>query len=110
MSLFFLYNPKFYDPGSVFDAIHPDALKKKKLQREEVHTEELKEEFQKLIEVKPKAEAARRSILETPQGSEERLDLIRQYLDIVNQEAQIARALIEMEEEELALILLLLEK
>ena len=108
MTYFYLYNPKFYDPGSVVREYYPslDPIKrKKKIELREEHTEELQEIAKDFKEIAKKNDEIREEILIGP-----RLDLIAAYEDVLRKEMEIAKLFLEMEEEELAVILLLLEK
>lgn len=107
MTYFYMYNPKYYDPASVLTHFHPDALKKKKLEREE-HTEELKEKVVELAKISPKIEKIKEEIKKAPDENK-RIELIKLYIQDLEREALLARQLLMMEEEELATILILLE-
>jgi hypothetical protein len=111
MTFFFLYNPKYYDPGAVIRD-HYDALpeKRKDEEKEIPKTKELKEKHETFAKIAKKANAIRQKVIETKANEAARLELIAKYQDVLKKEAEIARLLLMMEEEELAAILLLLEK
>jgi len=102
MSYFFLYNPKYADPGSVVTHFHPDWIKRKKKIDEEPFTEELKEKAREFVEIQPKIKEIKETVRKKP-------ELFLDYLFELQKEAELARLLLEMEEEELAAIILLLE-
>lgn len=109
VSYFYLYNPKFYDPGAVVRHYHPalDPIKRRKDEEPtpEEHTEELKKIAEDFQEIAKKNDEIRETILTGP-----RLDLIKLYEDVLRKEMEIAKLFLQMEEEELAVILMLLEK
>ena len=106
MSLFFLYNPKFYDPGAAIRDHYPslDPIKRKE-DEPQAHTEELQQIAKDFKEIAKKNDEIRETIL-----AGRRMDLIRLYEDVLKKEMEIAKLFLQMEEEELAVILLLLEK
>lgn len=109
MSLFFLYNPKYYDPGAAITDWGGGGVKKK--EEEEIpKTPELEEKRQEFVEINAKANQIRSELLEKQRSIQERIDFFTQHEELLRKEAELARTALLMEEEELAVILMLLQK
>jgi hypothetical protein len=108
MTFFFLFNPKFFDAGTIVDHVKSGAWKKQ--QREELPEEtepsdeleikfqEFEENSRKIQEIKNQAKRA--SDMKQLEAETEKLHAAR---------VELARRIVDMDEEEAAALLLLLD-
>lgn len=110
MTFFFLYNPKYYDPGAAITDPSGGGWIKKKKEEEFPETKELEEKKIEFIKIREEAETIRKDLLKKQRSVQERIDFYTQHEELLRKEAELARAALLMEEEELAVILMLLER
>lgn len=104
MSLFFLFNPKFYlDPIPRFESAQAEAIIKKKFGQDSDKSEEVAEKLDEYIEVLSSLSEVQAE-LKTAQAEE----LLRYEQSLQKRRTEIARQVLLMQEEEEALMLMLL--
>lgn len=117
MSLYFYYHKKFYDPSGLVRHLVRDPFKKRRTEEKdeieeqpEIIEKELEESPTVLEFTKKSDELAeiQRQLLEALPSSAELEALRKQYQEAMFARVQLARLLMEMEEEEVAVHFLLL--
>lgn len=107
MTLFFVLNPKYFDLGAAVKKHYPHLLEDKETEAKPIETKELRKAKRKFRRV-TKIAAPKRAALFTNADLNVIFD---NYRKILEKEAELARLVLQMEEEELAaLIILLLDR
>lgn len=109
MTLFLLLNPKMYDPGDIVKRLHGDAWKKKHAALK-TRSDELIQKIEKISETEKPLQKISQKITKETVSAEDMAALQAKLNRILEIRSQLTQIILEWEEEEAALVALLLEK